>query len=195
MVRGRGFDSRRLHQIPDQNPAVCRVFDFSAATAARGTRPEAPATAPRTCRARHDHAAVRGHPGQAPHKPAGKPAPARPERQTRFPDPPQGASIAPFHCRPPTLAGQAAPNLYRSRRQLGAGKRSAVRGRGRLGDSRACQWPRASGNEGNPGRPKPPSRLHSSRRCPIPARRSPLRSRKPLAPSSGAKGAVAERGR
>jgi len=80
---------------------------------------QSPAPTPHTCRARHARAAVRGHPGRAPHKRAGKPAPARPAPDpiTR---PASGRLDRPFHCQPPTRAGQAAPNLYRSRRQLWA---------------------------------------------------------------------------
>lgn len=78
-----------------------------------------------------------------------------------------------LNCRPPNLAGQAAPDGERSRSHTRAGKPSAVRGRGRPGECRACQCHRVSGNEGNPSPTKPPSRLRSIRRRSGSARRSP----------------------
>jgi len=58
---------------------------------------------------------------------------------------------------------------------------SAVGRRGRPSESRACQCYRASGNEANPSRPEPPSRLRSTRRRS--GRHGAAWSRKPLAPS------------
>lgn len=78
-----------------------------------------------------------------------------------------------LNCRLPNLAGQAAPDGEQSHRQWWAGKTSAVRGRGKLGASRACPCHRASGNEGEPSPTKPPSRLRSIRRRSGLARRSP----------------------
>ena len=79
-----------------------------------------------------------------------------------------------LNCRPPNMAGQGAPDGERSRGPTRAGKRSAVRGRGGLSDRRACQWLRASGNEGKTtsnGATEPvaqhPAALESDRRSPL----------------------------
>ncbi len=90
-----------------------------------------------------------------------------------------------LNCRPPILAGQAAPDLEGSQGHARAGKRSAVRGHGRLSEAGPATGPAQAATKGNQAnKATEPVAKHPAALWIGTAQ--PARSRKPLAPLFGA---------